>query len=59
MEKAIQTNESGAEESASAATEMTAQAEQMKVRVAELIRMVGGFGRNAAAAPVTPARISR
>lgn len=59
MEKVIQTNEPGAEESASAATEMTAQAEQMKVHVADLIRMVGGSGRNPAAVPVTPARISR
>lgn len=47
MEKVIQTNASSAEESASAAAEMAAQAEQMKVYVADLAIIVGG-GRNAA-----------
>ena len=52
MKKVIQTNASGAEESASAAAEMTAQkAEQMKVHVSNLVRIVGGAGRHAAPAP--------
>jgi methyl-accepting chemotaxis protein len=42
MEKVVQRNAAGAEESASAAGEMNAQAEQMKVHVANLVRIVGG-----------------
>ncbi len=44
MEKVVQTNAAGAEESAAAAGEMQAQAEQMKFHVADLVRIVGGAG---------------
>jgi len=45
MDKVVQKNASGAEESASAAEEMNAQAERMKEFVRELFALAGG-GRN-------------
>lgn len=48
MEKVVQTNAAGAEESASAAGEMNAQAEQMKVHVVDLVRIVGSAGKDTA-----------
>jgi methyl-accepting chemotaxis protein len=44
MERVTQQNSSNAEESASASTEMSAQAEQMKDFVAGLVSLVGGNG---------------
>ncbi len=51
MDKIIQTNAAGAEESASAAQEMNTQAEQMKVYVADLVRIVGGAGHKPTSVP--------
>jgi methyl-accepting chemotaxis protein len=42
MENVVQRNSANAEQSASASEEMSAQAEQMKIFVAELVTMVGG-----------------
>ncbi|MHB8773109.1 MAG: methyl-accepting chemotaxis protein [Syntrophales bacterium] len=50
MEKVVQRNAAGAEESASAAGEMNAQAKQMKEYVADLVKIVGGVGRDTGAA---------
>ena len=49
MDKVTQHNAAGAEESASAAQQMYAQAEQMKTIIAELVGMIGGAKKNAAA----------
>ncbi len=46
MDKVTQQNAANAEESASAAEEMNAQAEQMNSFVADLVRLVGGSGKN-------------
>ncbi|MCF8118721.1 MAG: methyl-accepting chemotaxis protein [Deltaproteobacteria bacterium] len=46
MDKVTQQNAANAEESASAAEEMNAQAEQMKASVAELMKLVGGAGKD-------------
>ena len=48
MDKVTQQNAANSEESASASEEMNAQAEQMKMYVAELISVVGGSGHDAA-----------
>jgi methyl-accepting chemotaxis protein len=53
MERVVQTNSAGAEESASAAREMNAQANQMKEYVADLVRIVGGVGNTAALASLS------
>ena len=42
MENVVQRNSANAEESASASEEMSAQAEQMKIFVVELVTLVGG-----------------
>jgi methyl-accepting chemotaxis protein len=58
MDKVTQQNAANAEESASAAEEMNAQAEQMRASVAELMKLVGGFGNgnNRGSAAITLAR---
>ncbi|MFO7715046.1 methyl-accepting chemotaxis protein, partial [Desulfosarcina sp.] len=60
VDKVTQQNAANAEESASASEEMNAQAEQMKVFVAELVAMVGsssnGNGANGNAKPVAQRR---
>ncbi len=48
MDKVTQQNAANAEESASASEEMNAQAEQMKVYVAELVSVVGGAAHTGA-----------
>jgi len=45
MDKVTQQNAAGAEESASAAEELSAQAQTVKGMVNELVAMVGGTGR--------------
>ena len=50
MDKVTQSNAANAEESAAAAEELTAQAESLKEAVADLLRLVDGQGRQAAAA---------
>jgi hypothetical protein len=57
MEKVVQVNAAGAEESASAAQEMNAQAEQMRQHVADLVRVVGGVGRGYGSASAAPAPV--
>ncbi len=59
MEKVMQQNPSGAEESASAAGEMNVQAEQMKVYVEALVRIVGGAGTATAASCLPSPAIER
>ena len=54
IDKVTQQNAANAEESASAAEEMSAQAEQMKAMVPELVVLVEGGRRGAAAAEVHP-----
>ena len=49
MDKVTQSNAANAEESAAAAEELTAQAESLKDAVSELLRLVDGQGRQAAA----------
>ncbi|MFZ0929816.1 MAG: methyl-accepting chemotaxis protein [Syntrophobacteraceae bacterium] len=56
MDKVVQKNAAGAEESASASQEMSAQAEQMKRFVAELATLVGGGGGRSAIGGATPLR---
>lgn len=55
MEKVVQVNAAGAEESASAAQEMNAQAERMREHVADLARIVGGGGMGVKATAEAPA----
>ncbi len=50
MDKVTQNNAANAEESASASEEMSAQAEQMKAYVGDLVTLVGGNGKNVQAA---------
>jgi methyl-accepting chemotaxis protein len=52
MDKVTQGNAASAEESASAAEELSAQAESMKESVAELLKLVGSKGEAPAAKPV-------
>jgi methyl-accepting chemotaxis protein len=49
MDKVTQSNAANAEESAAAAEELTAQAEALKEAVSDLLRLVDGQGRQAAA----------
>ncbi len=51
MDKVTQSNAANAEESASASEELSAQAEQMKTMVGELIALVNGASTHCAAAP--------
>jgi len=53
MDKVTQSNAASAEESASAAEELNAQAECMKDSVGELLRLVGGRGSRSAPAAVS------
>ncbi|MEI6396260.1 MAG: methyl-accepting chemotaxis protein, partial [Verrucomicrobiota bacterium] len=57
MDKVTQSNAANAEESAAAAEELTAQAESLKDAVSELLRLVDGQGRHAAAS-ASPAGVS-
>ena len=50
MDKVVQQNAAGAEESASASEELNAQAEQMKASITELAAIIGG---SASKAPAT------
>ncbi|MGD9330120.1 MAG: methyl-accepting chemotaxis protein [Desulfobacterales bacterium] len=59
MDKVVQQNAATAEESASASEEMNAQAEQMKHMVHELVVLVEGRRKQAAAAPPKAARVAR
>ena len=54
MDKVTQSNAASAEESASAAEELTAQAMVMKDSVEELLRFVGGHGHSAPAKTANP-----
>ncbi len=55
MDKVTQSNAASAEESAAAAEELNAQADAMKISVAELLHLVGGQSQAAARKPAAPA----
>ncbi len=55
MDKVTQSNAASAEESAAAAEELNAQADAMKISVAELLHLVGGQSQATARKPAAPA----
>jgi methyl-accepting chemotaxis protein len=60
MDKVVQSNAASAEESASAAEELNAQADAMKDSVDDLLQLINGARANAQpAATLPPARVSK